>query len=232
MAGTEAGQSATDDQHRPTDSAANSSQADVRGTLLLLVLVNAGALGLQGLLSPLTVELQRFLQVGHSSIAWIQTGFLIVYAAATPLWGLAAVHYSRRTLLILASLLWGTCCVCLAFAETRSWFSGLFWVAAVGNAAIIPLTWSMAVDLLPPDRRRVTFSWLATGQTLGMGCAFLLGGLLVEQFGEREVARHGLGGDTQVCLDRIVTRCVRQAAGDVELDTRALEQRASAPRRA
>jgi len=183
MAGTEPGQSATDNQQRPTDSGVNSSQTDVRGTLLLLVLVNAGALGLQGLLSPLTVELQRFLQVGQASIAWIQTGFLIVYAAATPLWGLAAIHYSRRNLLILASLLWGLCCVCLAFAETRAWFSGLFWIAAVGNAAIIPLTWSIAVDLVPHDRRGVTFGWLATGQTLGMGCAFLVGGLLVEQFG-------------------------------------------------
>ncbi|MFP6762018.1 MAG: MFS transporter, partial [Planctomycetaceae bacterium] len=184
MAETAAGQSATGDRHQQqSDADGNRPQVDPRGVLLLLVLINAGALGLQGLLSPLTVELQRDLHTGKSAIAWMQTGFLIVYAAATPLWGLAAVHFSRRNLLIVASLLWGGCCACLACVETSTFFSGLFWIAAIGNAAIIPLTWSMAVDLVRPDRRGVTFGWLATGQTLGMGCAFLVGGLLVEEFG-------------------------------------------------
>lgn len=153
------------------------------GTLILLVLLNAGALGLQGLLSPMTVELQRDLKIDEASLGLIQTGFLCVYAAATPLWGVASVHCSRRGLLILASLLWGGCCTALAFVDSQWAFKSVFWVAAVGNAAIIPLTMSMAVDVVPPARRGVAFGWLATGQTLGMGCAFLTGGLLVESFG-------------------------------------------------
>lgn len=153
------------------------------GVLLLLVLLNAGALGLQGLLSPLTLEIQRDLKTGESDIGLIQTGFLCVYAAATPLWGLAAAHCSRRALLILASLLWGGCCAALAFVDSLIGFTVVFWIAAVGNAAIIPLTYSMAVDVVPPTRRGIAFGWLATGQTLSMGCAFLTGGLLVEAFG-------------------------------------------------
>lgn len=153
------------------------------GTLILLVLLNAGALGLQGLLSPMTVELQRDLKIDEASLGLIQTGFLCIYAAATPLWGFASVHCSRRGLLVLASLLWGGCCAALAFVDSQWAFKSVFWVAAVGNAAIIPLTMSMAVDVVPPARRGVAFGWLATGQTLGMGCAFLTGGLLVESFG-------------------------------------------------
>jgi MFS family permease len=153
------------------------------GTLILLVLLNAGALGLQGLLAPLTVELQRDLKIDEAAIGLIQTGFLCVYAAATPLWGFASAHCSRRGLLILASLLWGGCCAALAFVDSQFAFTTVFWIAAVGNAAVIPLTMSMAVDVVPPTRRGVAFGWLATGQTLGMGCAFLTGGLLVESFG-------------------------------------------------
>lgn len=153
------------------------------GSLILLVLLNAGALGLQGLLAPLTVELQRDLKIDEAALGLIQTGFLCVYAAATPFWGFASAHYSRRALLILASLLWGGCCAGLAFVESQWAFTTVFWIAAVGNAAIIPLTMSMAVDVVPPARRGVAFGWLATGQTLSMGCAFLTGGLLVEAFG-------------------------------------------------
>lgn len=153
------------------------------GVLLLLVLINAGALGLQGLLSPLTLELQRDLKTDEAFVGLIQTGFLCVYALSTPLWGFAAAHCSRRRLLILASLLWGGCCAALAFVESRFGFTAVFWVAAFGNAAIIPLTYSMAVDVVPPARRGAAFGWLATGQTLSMGCAFLTGGLLVEAFG-------------------------------------------------
>ena len=155
------------------------------GVLLVLVLINAGALGLQGLLAPMTLEIQRELKADESYVGLTETGFLCIYAAVTPLWGLAAARCSRRRLLILASLLWGLCCAALAFVESRVGFTTVFWVAAIGNAAIIPLTYSMAVDVVPPTCRGAAFGWLATGQTLSMGCAFLTGGLLVEAFGWR-----------------------------------------------
>ena len=60
-----------------------------RNILILLVLVNAGSQGLQGLLAPLTNELQAHLSVSLSTIATIQTCFLIAFALATPLWACA-----------------------------------------------------------------------------------------------------------------------------------------------
>lgn len=218
MSETEAGQPVKEEPEIASGATSDSLWGD-GGVLLLLVLLNAGALGLQGLLSPLTLELQRDLKTTESAIGLIQTGFLCTYAAATPLWGLAAVHCSRRALLILASLLWGGCCAALAFVETRWDFTVVFWIAAVGNAAVIPLTYSLAVDAVPPTRRGVAFGWLATGQTLSMGCAFLTGGLLVESFGWRLpfLVFAGFGVAGAVLLVVWLRREPRHGAMEVEL---------------
>jgi predicted MFS family arabinose efflux permease len=154
-----------------------------RNILILLVLVNAGSQGLQGLLAPLTNELQAHLSVSLSTIATIQTCFLIAFALATPLWAFAAGRFSRRNCLIFVSALWGTCCGLVTLTDNPVLFGAGFALAAIGNAAILPLTFSMAMDIVPADKRGTTFGWLATGQVVSMGMAFLAGGILGAEFG-------------------------------------------------
>lgn len=166
-------------------SSRDSMQLEHHLKLALLVNLNVGALGLQGLLSPLTRELEDGLGIDLVRIGWIQAGFLLVYALATPFWAFASGRFSRRRLLICASLLWGTSVAVLTVSDNATVFTVCFWSAAIGNAAVIPLTFSLGVDLIPVRNRGYAFGWLATGQTLGMGLAFLTGGLLVESYGWR-----------------------------------------------
>ena len=149
----------------------------------LLVLINVGSQGLYGLLAPLTQELQADFGLEEQSISEIQALFLLVFAAATPLWAFAAAHWPRRGLLIVASLLWGGCCGLASFATDPILFSTLFVAAGIGNAAIIPVTCSMAVDVVPPQRRGTAFGWLFTGQTISLGAAFVIGGMLGDHEG-------------------------------------------------
>lgn len=157
--------------------------AEARRVMVLLVLVNAGSQGLQGLMAPITQELQSHLNVSLATVGSFQTFFLITFALATTFWGVTAKRFSRRRALICASLLWGGCCGLVTFAQTPLQFAVGLCLAAVGNAAIIPLTYSVAMAVVPREDRATSLGWLATGQAASMGLAFLAGGGLVENFG-------------------------------------------------
>ncbi len=157
--------------------------SDSRRIMVLLVLVNAGSQGLQGLMAPITQELQAGLNVSLATVGAFQTLFLITFAIATACWGVFANRVSPRRGLIAASLLWGSCCALVTLTKTPALFASGLCLAAVGNAAIIPLTYSVAMAIVPREGRATSLGWLGTGQALSMGLAFLAGGGLVGQFG-------------------------------------------------
>ena len=154
-----------------------------RQVMRLLVVVNAGSQGLQGLMAPMTQELQAGLEVSLATVGTFQTLFLITFAVATACWGVFANRISPRRGLIAASLLWGGCCALITLTATPVLFASGFCLAAVGNAAIIPLTYTMAIAVVPREHRATSLGWLGTGQALSMGLAFLAGGSLVGRFG-------------------------------------------------
>lgn len=154
-----------------------------RRVMVLLVLVNAGSQGLQGLMAPITQELQAGLNVSLATVGVFQTLFLVTFAIATACWGVIANRISPRRGLIAASLLWGGCCALVTLTKTPALFASGLCLAAVGNAAIIPLTYSVAIAVVPCEDRATSLGWLGTGQALSMGLAFLAGGVLVGQFG-------------------------------------------------
>ena len=146
--------------------------------LTLLVLLNIGAQGLIGLLSPLTEELIERFGFTNNGISTVQISFLLVYAVCTPGWAYLSTRISRHRALIFVSALWGGSCLLISFATHHLLFQFGFALAAVGNAAVLPLTFSMAVDVTPPGRRGQAFGWLSTAHTLSMGLAFIVGGTL------------------------------------------------------
>lgn len=168
----------------------------------LLVLLNVASQGLQGLLAPLTKELAADLRVDLHSVGDLQSLFLVVYALFTPVWAIAALRYPRHRILVLVSLLWGTCCLGVTGTQHPVWFACGFALAAIGNAAVAPLTLSMAVDLVVPEDRGFAFGWLSTGQTLSLGLAYLVGGALVESHGWHApfLVFGGLGAASAVAL--------------------------------
>lgn len=154
-----------------------------RGYLVLLVLINVASQGLLGLLAPMTDELARGLRVDLRQVGHLQTAFLIAYALSTPVWADVSSRFSRHRLLVGASLVWGVSCGLLGAVSAAGPFLVLFCLAAIGIAGIVPLTFSMSVDLVPPSRRGQAFGWLATAHTLSMGLAFAIGGILAERMG-------------------------------------------------
>lgn len=156
-----------------------------RGYLALLVLINVASQGLLGLLAPLTDELAQGLKIDLRQIGHIQTAFLIAYAVSTPVWADVSSRFSRHALLTGVSVLWALSCALLGLISDPRLFVGVFCLAAVGIAGIVPLTFSMSVDLVPSERRGQAFGWLATAHTLSMGVAFAVGGVLGERFSWR-----------------------------------------------
>ena len=153
--------------------------------LRLLVLLNVASQGLLGLIAPLTKEFAADLGVTLRTIGDIQTIFLVVYALSTPFWAFMAARVSRHRILVVVSLLWGSCCYLVTLTHDPRLFAIGFALAAIGNAAVVPTTFSMAVDVVQPTRRGAAFGWLATAQTISLGVAFLVGGMLGESYGWR-----------------------------------------------
>lgn len=151
--------------------------------LRLLVLLNVGSAGLTHLLAPLTQELSAAFELTTNGVSTVETGFLLVYAIASPVWAYLATRVSRHKALVLCSAIWGGCCLAISLIATRLALQVGFALAAVGTAGILPLTFAMAVDVTPPGRRGQAFGWLFTAQSLSRGLAFAVGGTLGERVG-------------------------------------------------
>lgn len=151
--------------------------------LTLLVLLNVASQGLQGMLSPLTKELEVSLGINDRQISHIMTLFLLAYAGATPFWAFLSTRVRRHRLLIFVTLLWGVSCGLVTLTSSRKLFTLGFVSSAIGNAAVLPLTFSMAMDVVRPQRRGYAFAWLTTAHTLGMGLTAIIAGSLGERFG-------------------------------------------------
>jgi len=152
---------------------------------VVLVLINVAALGLMGLLAPLTRELRAEFRIGLPAVGLFEALFLAVHVAAMPFWAWLTLRITRRRLLLVSTLIWSACCGLVALTG-NVWLFGLgFLTAGVGSAAVVPCTYSMMADLLPLRERGKNFGWLASAQTMGVGLALLVGGAASESGGWR-----------------------------------------------
>lgn len=151
----------------------------------LLVLLNIWGSGIQGLIAPLTgaLVLQFQLQNGDVLISYLMAAFLVLYGGASIGWAWVAERVSRHRLLWTTSLAWAGLCALAALATDFSMFFFLWCLTAVSSAALVPVSLSMTVDLVPEHRRGRAFGWMGTAQVMSTGQSFILGGFLVERAG-------------------------------------------------
>ena len=93
--------------------------------------------------------------------------------------GALADRFSRRLVIFVGVFLW-------SLATAASGIAANFWHmlfarvgVGVGEAALTPSATSMLTDLFPRERLTSAIAVYAIGSTIGFGCAFLLGGMLV-----------------------------------------------------
>ncbi len=112
----------------------------------------------------------------------ISSVFLIVGACSSLVWALLANKYSRKKLLIIATGEWSIAALLTIFSYDYYSLLTFQILAAIGFGAVIPITFSMIVDLKAPKERGSAFGWKETNYVLGIGFSQILSGFLISYY--------------------------------------------------
>lgn len=140
------------------------------------------------LLGPLVgVIAQDFGLTNETAVGNITAIFLIVAGVTAFGWVIVEDRLARRSgtsrknLLILATVLWAVGLYLSSIASDLSQLFAFQMISAVGFAAVTPLAFSIAMDLIPAPERAKAFGLLDVAGMLGAaGLGYLLPGLLVD----------------------------------------------------
>ena len=142
----------------------------------------------RNILSLFIVPIQRDLHLTDTEISLL-IGF--AFAVFNALFGLPVARWvdkgSRKTIAALGVAVWSLATASCALA-------GNFWqlflgrvAVGAGEAAVTPCGVSLLADLFPPARRGAPMGVFYGGMFVGGGVAFILGGALWRQIGDRQV---------------------------------------------
>jgi MFS family permease len=136
--------------------------------------------GLQNLLViPALPALERDLDLAPVWGTWLVTGFLLVSSIAAPILGRLGDQHGKRRMLRIAMACFFLGAVGAAVAPNQ-------WVLILARSlqgiggAIIPLSFSIAKDQLPPERLRRGVTAIASAVPLGSACALVGAGPVVD----------------------------------------------------
>ena len=146
---------------------------------LLAGVLNASAVGV--VLPAIIADLE----VDPGRIAWLMTGFLLVYGIAIPFYGRLADLHGARRLFVAGVVIFSAGSLLAALAPSFGWLLAARVVQAVGGAAVPSLGMTLASRAYGPAARGTVLGIIAA--TIGAGAAIgpLVGGVLSETLGWR-----------------------------------------------
>ncbi|MCB1688296.1 MAG: MFS transporter [Halioglobus sp.] len=116
----------------------------------------------------------------------VQFGMLhgLAFAVAFSLFGLAAGsladRLNRRLVIFFSVSVWSLATAACGLAKDFGHLLIARVGVGVGEAGLNPCATSMITDLFPPQRRTMAMAIYAMGASVGAGCAYLFGGMLVD----------------------------------------------------
>ncbi len=106
--------------------------------------------------------------------------FAVTFALFGLLAGSLADRFSRRKIVYACVTVWSICTALCGVAQ-QYWHLLVARIGVgVGEAGLNPCATSMISDMFPRSRLTLAMAVYAVGATIGSGCAFLFGGLIVE----------------------------------------------------
>ncbi len=144
--------------------------------IILLVFFSSALIGT---LLPMAEDIPI---ASQEEVGLISSLFLIVGACCSLIWAILATRFSRKKLLIVATFEWSIFALLTVFAT--DFYSLLVFqlLTAIGFGAVIPITFSMIVDLKEPEKRGSAFGWKETNYVLGVGFSQVLSGFLIDYY--------------------------------------------------
>ena len=153
-----------------------------RNALIVIILLTIDTLALSNFTGPMAKEIAVALNVAESSIGDIEAIFLLVGAFTSLIWAILGDKFSRKKLLFLATLSWSIFSLLSALAEDYISLLLFQMGVAVGFGGVIPLTYSLTLDLVDAEKRGRILGFLIAANAMGSGFGLILAGQLIESF--------------------------------------------------
>jgi MFS family permease len=120
-----------------------------------------------------------------AELGMLMTGFIMVYMAAAPVFGILGDRFARPRLMAAGVAVWSAATALAGFANS---FFHLFLARAavgIGEAAYATISPSILADWFPKDRRGRVFAVFFCAIPVGSALGYIVGGLVDQHFGWR-----------------------------------------------
>jgi MFS family permease len=147
---------------------------------IVLLLVMALSYVDRTILSLLVIPIQADLRLSDSAMGFLLgPAFVCLYALiALPL-GYLVDRYNRRNILAVGLVIWTAGTLVCAIARSFEALAIGRALVGMGEACVVPCTFSIAADHFPPHRRGRAIGAVSAGVSIGAGTALFGGGLLL-----------------------------------------------------
>jgi len=104
-------------------------------------------------ISVLFPTLQQLWGLNYTALGLIGTIRTILQAVFTPVWGFIADRYSRKSVIIFGTGLWGLWTFMVGFTNDFGQLLTIRAISGIGLGCLMPATFSLISDTYPPERR-------------------------------------------------------------------------------
>jgi len=104
-------------------------------------------------ISVLFPTLQQLWGLNYTALGLIGTIRTILQAVFTPVWGFIADRYSRKSVIIFGTGLWGLWTFVVGFTNDFGQLLTIRAISGIGLGCLMPATFSLISDTYPPERR-------------------------------------------------------------------------------
>ena len=125
-------------------------------------------------ISVLFPTLQSLWGLSYTSLGLIGTIRSLLQALSAPFWGFAADRYSRKTVILIGTGVWGLWTAVCGLTQNFGQLLAIRAISGIGLGCLMPATFSIMADSFPPKQR---------GRALGIMEAIGVSGIIVGTLG-------------------------------------------------
>lgn len=162
-----------------------SFKKSVRFLFVLLLLSGIILLADQNVMSPNIQAIEDEFKIGDKEIGIIGSAFTLVAAVISLLWGYLTDKFSRKTLLIVATLLGEVPCFLTGFATSYHQMLFLRILTGIGIGGTVPVAFSLLGDFFTEKSRPRAQAWYDSITTIGVLLGMVVAGFVGPVLGWR-----------------------------------------------
>ncbi|MGD0735362.1 MAG: MFS transporter [Terracidiphilus sp.] len=138
-------------------------------------------------ISVAITAIERSISISDRQFSYLQSAFLIAYAALYAIGGRLLDHLGTRRGFLLIMLWWSMACALHGFASTFAWLLAMRFLLGMGEGGAFPAAARVVSEWLPPEERATAMGLINAGTAVGSLLAPPLIGLLLIYSGWRTV---------------------------------------------